>query len=210
MPSESNAAIPVSPEARQVILGSVLGDGSLEAPPKGSVNYGLTIKHGLKQEGYCLWKAGLLGPLVRKVDYPKDRVRVRCVAHPAFTALAPVFGPRGTLTREALDELEPLALAVWYLDDGSLTRPYTRADGRSEKAMLRFCTNAFPREEVELMRSWFHERFGLTTTLCSWRNPHKPEQPYLGIRLYADQAESFLTLVSPYVGQHPTLLKDLR
>lgn len=194
--SQRNAEIPVSHEARQVILGSVLGDGHLEAPPQPGGHHGLAIKHGLKQESYCLWKASLLGPLVRKIDYPRERVRLRCVRHPVFSALAPVFGTRGVVTREALEELEPLALAVWYLDDGSLSRESVRSNGARDDAAIRLCTNAFPDSEQVLLRRWLEEKYKLSTTVCSWRNPRDPTSPYHGIRFYGDHARAFWALIA--------------
>jgi hypothetical protein len=76
IPSERNASIVVTEEMRNVVLGSMLGDGSLERPTPPAVNWGFAIKHCLDQETYLRWKAQKLEALVRKFDYPMNRVRI--------------------------------------------------------------------------------------------------------------------------------------
>ena len=194
------AAIAVGPEARQVILGSVLGDGALEAPPKGQGGeWGLAIKHAKAQEPYLRWKAAKLGSLVRRVDTPEGRVRVRTVRHPVFTALA---GERESVSDSFLAELGPLALAVWFYDDGNTTPPRVRPNGQQDKLAVRLSACAFSLPEIDRLRQAIHRLVGAETTVCSWRNPRDPSAPYRGIRLYAENAEAFLRYVSQ-VGEVP-------
>src|SRR3990167_7533821 len=51
--------VPLSDKARQVILGAILGDGSLKIQTKYS-NASLQIRHSEVQKDYLLWKAEML------------------------------------------------------------------------------------------------------------------------------------------------------
>jgi len=198
---DANARRVLTPDAEQVILGSLLGDGGLERPPQVNSQWGLSIKHGLPQTEYCLWKAGLLGDLVRTVDYPVQRVRVRTVRHPCFTDLASRWYPvrRKVVPAADLDLMGPLALGVWYLDDGTLTQPRRRKTGYYDREMVRFATHAFVPAEQDLLHALLRQRFGVVTTRATWRNPRDPEHPYEGIRLYGDNVAPLLDYIRPAV-----------
>lgn len=192
----TNAQIQITSEMEQVIYGSVLGDGHLEVPPPGSVNWGLGIKHSLSQQGYALFKAALLGPLVSKVDYPTERVRVRTVRHPYLTTLAEevIRENRKSVPARILSQLGPQGLAIWYLDDGNIlwNRNHTNP-------ILRLSTCAFTQEENEALRQMLRERFSVQAGRCSWKNPRNPTKPYEGIRICGDAGRRFLHLVQPFL-----------
>lgn len=206
IPSQLNAKIPVSEEARQVTLGSILGDGHLEHPVQSTGHWGLSIKHSLAQEAYLHWKAGILGPLVKKIDYPPDRVRLRTVRHPFFTELAKLvmLKNRKSVPLSLLVQVKDLGLGVWYLDDGCLTAAKLRPDGRRDKTTIRFSTCAFSSEENLGLRALLKLKLGLDSTKCSWvtsgysgfNQSGEPRQ-YEGIRLYAENAHKFLKQVAP-------------
>lgn len=196
-PMERNASIGVSPEMEQVILGSVLGDGHLEVPPPGSLNWGLSIKHSLVQETYALHKASLLGPLVSKVDYPKDRVRVRTVRHPFLTALAKEVVVNGvkTVPLSMLNRVGPLALAIWYMDDGSLHVRVNKSGKRHR--LIRICSFSFTQEENLWLRLML-KGFGLQP--IEWRERCRTGKKdfYYGVRLSGVWADKFLDITQPH------------
>lgn len=147
------------------------------------------------------WKAAKLGPLVRRIDTPEGRVRLRTIRHPTFTALA---GERESLSDSFLAELGPLALAVWFYDDGNTSFPRIRLTGYEDKLTVRLATCAFLLPEIDRLRQAIHRLVGAETTVCSWRNPRNPSAPYQGIRLYAENAEAFLHYVAQ-VGEVPSV-----
>ena len=51
--------VPLSDQARAIILGSILGDGSLKIQKKSS-SANLQIRHSEVQKEYLLWKAEML------------------------------------------------------------------------------------------------------------------------------------------------------
>lgn len=201
---ERNSAIQFSEEMEQVFLGSVLGDGHLEPPPRGSINWGLGIKHAISQQTYALRKAELLGPLLSKISYPWDRgfhsegppdqpkVRVRTIRHPRITAWAQRIVKNGvkTVPPELLQSLGPQALAIWYLDDGSLL---TRVGKRGALShTIRISSFSFTVEENTALRETLNERFGVLSTV--WKCGK-----YQGIKISGNQAVRFLEVTKPYM-----------
>src|SRR3989338_7566450 len=87
--------VPLSDKARQVILGAILGDGSLKIQTKYS-NASLQIRHSEVQKDYLLWKAEMLKEIatdrsiiVQEADgYSKNRKwRFSSKRLPALTEL---------------------------------------------------------------------------------------------------------------------------
>ena len=85
----------------QVILGSLLGDGRLEACEGGRR---LLIAHHADRAEYVWWKY--------------DRLEFHTIAHPVFDDLAPLFA--GSDRKRVRELLAPLGLAVWMTDVGRL------------------------------------------------------------------------------------------
>ena len=56
--------------------------------------------------------------------------------------------------------VEPIALAVWYLDDGTK---------RGDCNACRFATQSFSLKENELLASCLKENFGIIATIETWR-----------------------------------------
>jgi hypothetical protein len=187
----------------QVIIGSILGDGHLSKAV--SKNFGLEIKHSMKQEKYLLWKNKILGELVSKIDYPeiigfrdkfkRKRVRLRCIRHPIFTKMAKVFltnGKKFIKMNPFLKKIDRLGFAIWYLDDGSLDHPTFRY----KKPTIRFATGLMNEEERKVLRSLLERKVGVRTSTCIWGTP---EKRYYGIRLYGGYVEKFLKYIGKVV-----------
>jgi uracil-DNA glycosylase family 4 len=114
--------------AHDVVCGTLLGDGHLSA----ASSY-LVFNHSADQDAYALFKAGLLSELSPRVrrstvaaavggptSYPV--VSVRTVAHRALGTLRSAFyRPRKQVPPWIATRLNPLMLAVWYMDDGHLS-----------------------------------------------------------------------------------------
>lgn len=115
----------ISSEQEQVIWGTLLGDGSLELPKQGANAY-LKISHSLRQADYLAYIQRKLGSLVSKAKEQKRRDRdsemiLRTISHPTLTELYQLFYPDGkkAVPLEIAKVLQPLGLAIWFLDDGS-------------------------------------------------------------------------------------------
>ncbi len=128
----------------QVVLGGLMGDAALSSSRiAGSLGTRFRMGHGPKQTAYLDWKASLFGNI--------GQSRSTNSAGAAFVDLTPLpelaelrqsvyFGDGAKhLSWEYLKALTPLALAVWYMDDGSfairakgLQQRTAEGSGRSE------------------------------------------------------------------------------
>lgn len=115
----------------QIILGSMCGDGSILKRKK-CVNYHFQEAHCHRQLSYLKWKIKNLksfgihyykysacSKYGKELKYSRFQTNI----HHYFTYLRSVFYPNGIrfkiITREVLNKLNALGLAVWYMDDGS-------------------------------------------------------------------------------------------
>lgn len=146
---------PLSKETESIILGSLLGDGSLAINPKYK-NARFSFRHSIKQKEYFFWKVNKLKEICgnscfwlqgsnKKPDgWGTAKYRFQSQALFVLTNLYHLThkGVKGTkvrITRKWLNRLSPLSLAIWWQDDGSLVSD-------SRQGVL--CTDGFSLKEV--------------------------------------------------------------
>ena len=139
---KNNSQLPLSTKCKQIILGSLLGDGCLQIT-KGYKNGRLTIKDSVTQEKYFYWKAQLLESIsspgsMQKLK-PTGYIRNQKLAFwrrssKALTELhKKIYGEKQKkIEQTPLNEMTDLSLPIRYLDDGSLIgghrKYYVRTD----------------------------------------------------------------------------------
>jgi len=126
-----------SDSQKSLIIGSVLGDGSLTVG-KDCINARFVERHSEKQKEYLLWKRDLLKPFTySKVTETLSEEHiisgVKCnvqknymfstISHPYLTGVRKIFYPTGKkIVPENLSEyMNALVAAVWFCDDGSFS-----------------------------------------------------------------------------------------
>lgn len=150
----------------QMILGSLLGDMNLSIPGVNRmINSKLTIVHCQAQEELFLSKVNILGEFMGSYKlyntipdkrthkiYPTYRGSSK--AHPVFTELVNLVYPTGKklITQAYLDRIyHPIALAYWFMDDGT------------ERGTI--ATNSFSYDEMILLTCWLKDRFEIESTI---------------------------------------------
>jgi uracil-DNA glycosylase len=175
--------------ARDVVCGTVLGDGHLQARMSS-----LTFGHSQRQIEYAQLKADLLAELRPDVHerqvaavaggdpvYPVVHVRTR--AHRALRVLRQDFyRPKKVVPDWIADELNPRMLAIWFMDDG-----YTRIRGGGRRPLAEIATVGFSDADLQVLIRGL-QRLGL---------PAKASRR----RLFFDVAttERLSELIAPYV-----------
>lgn len=198
------------PFQRQMILGSVLGDGSLSRSDTFASSYRVT--HGEAQREYCDWKREICSGITRagklsvvtkgRGDYsdgPKFRFWTKSVGE--LSELRRVFYPEGKkiIPQEVLDELDEVGLAFWFMDDGSTDIQ----EGRPQKyRTVRLAVCDFDDDSVDRAQKWFERRWGLHSTV----QRKSGKYPYL--HFFNENATEFLKIVAPYI--HETMQYKLR
>ena len=105
------------------------------------------------------------------------------------------------VTSEFCEKLEPISLAFWYMDDGSLKH----VDDNNISPNIIISSNSFSKEENELLINCLNKKFGIEANL-------RREKKYWSIYITTEGTKKFLKLISPYI--HPCLryktLKEYR
>src|ERR1035441_2990675 len=132
----------------EVVLGSLMGDGNLSPNRRDRSGVRFRLGHGPKQLDYLDWKVSLFA----NIECSR-RTNATGAAFADFTPLAELgelqqavyFGDgKKHLSEENLKALTPLALAIWYMDDGCFT---VRSKGVQERTQggsgrIEFCVDA--------------------------------------------------------------------
>lgn len=152
---------------QQVLLGSMLGDGSISGIPDDIPFY--TEEHSIKQTDYLTWKRTVLGPLAsnrsdttdKHTGFKPGRVRYMTANRPdVIRWLCDICcaGNKKLVTDKWLTLLGDMALAVWVLDDGSFGNR-SRKSGRVRLGGS-IATMGFTAEECTKLVNVLHQRFG--------------------------------------------------
>jgi recombination protein RecA len=188
----------------QVILGSLMGDANLSANRRGRSGARFRMGHGAKQAAYLDWKVSLLE------NIPHSRTsNAKEAVFADFTPLAELgelaeavyFGDgKKHLSWDYLKSLTPLALAVWYMDDGCLT---IRSKGAQERTRggtgrIEICVEAMSPGSRERLASYLRGTHGLDVKLTS-RGARKMSV----LQFTTAASEKFQKLIAPYV--HPSM-----
>jgi len=153
----------IDEKTKQILLGSLLGDGSVYSRSKKSAIYIET--HSKKQKEYLIWKNDKCfnffgGKIidykqyekVQKKYYEKTRLYSRQLA--ILLDYRDIFYPKGKkkISSEILNQLNELGLAIWYCDDGNY-----HILGKN----VRIMTDCFSYKEQKIIQKWFKKRFDL-------------------------------------------------
>jgi hypothetical protein len=115
----------------ELVVGSMLGDGGMRATSSRSASF--NESHSLAQESYLRWKGEVLGPYVSRYTPTKKKgsngkvyrgLQMSTHSCPQLLPYFKLFYPDGgvkVFPSDLYKRVTPFALAVWYMDDGSLT-----------------------------------------------------------------------------------------
>ncbi len=194
----------LSDQQWQVVLGSLLGDGNL--PPNRRDRNGVRFRlgHGAAQADYLDWKVSMLG----NVGVSR-RTNAKGAMFADFTPL-PELGElqrtvylgdgKKTIAEEYIKALTPLALAIWFMDDGSFTVRSKGVQSRTAggSGRVQFCVEAMSEDSRRRLVSYLHDTFGFDVSLRA------PGQRRKAVLTFATASSArFLELVAPYV--HPSM-----
>lgn len=196
--------IEISCNAEQIILGSILGDGSItkHRSPQDSkklLNSYLTIVHGRKQLSYLDYKRSLLERegikctirerKLGKSHYIKGvKVRengsfeLRTIRNYSFNRYRDLFYKDRKYINRYIYKLGALGLAIWYMDDGCY---YNKG--------IHLYTNCFSIEDDLLLLKMLRHNFNIEASL------HKTSNIGRSIYIKAKSRKLFLDIVSPYI-----------
>ncbi len=190
----------LSDQQVQVVLGSLMGDGNLSPNRSGRSGTRFRLGHGAKQAAYLDWKVSLLGNIeCSRTVNAKGAVFADFTPLPELAELhdAVYFGDgKKHLSWEYLKSLTPLALAIWYMDDGSFT---LRSKGLQERTQggsgrIEICVEAMSPGSRERLVQYLRDTHGVNVRLRVAGSAQK------AVLVFSTAGtEKFQTLVAPYV-----------
>jgi hypothetical protein len=200
----------LSCRCREIILGSVLGDGSLKIP-EGYRNARFSFRHSKKSSDYFYWKVNELKEIssdhcvweqLNSGSYSDDMLRYQSRALEELTQVYELVHRhrKFTIRRKWLNQLSPLSLCVWWLDDGSLV-------ANCRQGVI--CTDHFSYDELLLIVKYFRKVWNLSPSIGKVAKEGPRSEQY---RLWfhsREELKNFLRIILPYVPVKSMLYKVL-
>ncbi len=211
--SSNDDGMSLSDPVVQIVLGSLLGDGSLKIH-RGYANARFSFRHSMAASDYFYWKADRLVEIssdscrfVQANDggfSSKEKLRYQSLALPQLTGLFELTSKQGRLSirRKWLNRLGPLALCVWWLDDGSLV-------SNTRKGV--FCTDGFDQRSVKRLAQYLSIRWSIQTHVAPvGRKRGSTQDQYWRLWIRStEELKKFLRIILPYVQVESMLYKAL-
>lgn len=173
-------------EQEQILLGGLLGDGCIVQRNSRNCEYKET--HSVHQLEYINWKQVKLYPFVPRVTigHKGEDAFIKSVALPQLGFYRGAFYPndKKIIPVESLQWLDNLALAVWYMDDGSRNK---------SSGQITFATCAFNLGNVGMLQGWLATKYNILSYLRMDRGI------YPRIELQRQSNDKFLSTVEPYI-----------
>lgn len=201
----------LSDKCKEIILGSLLGDGSLKIhePYK---NPRFSFRHSIKQQEYFFWKTDQLKEISGEKYWWKQEknglggamFRYQSAATDLLMDLYKLTHKNNQLIirRKWLNRLTPLSLAVWWLDDGSLVV-------NSRRGVI--CTDPFSYDEQKLLARYLLKVWGIKVHIGKIKRIYdgKAKEYYrLWIRS-SEELMKLLRLILPHIKTASVLPKVL-
>lgn len=164
-------------EQKQIIYGSLLGDGNIHKHGKG---YRYHEGHSINQINYCDFKKNKLKQFIIK----SKKTEVNTIIHPFLKKIYNRIYINGVkkITNDFLMYLNDKAIAIWFMDDGA-----------KAGSSVCLCTYSFTKKENELLSKWFLETYNIKTTIRLRKNK------YYELYIKKESLKKFYNLIKNYI-----------
>ncbi len=171
---------------RSIVIGTILGDGYLRII-SGRKNALLEINHSITQREYVDWKYTMLKSIAGSP--PKERIsgvnrrayRFYSKQLPEFTELFNQFYKNGKKIIPQNIVLNPMSIAVWFMDDGSYCR----------ESDVYLNTQQFSLKDQKMLSNVL-TRIGLKTTL-------NKDKQYYRLRFLKESIPKLKTMIGEFI-----------
>jgi recombination protein RecA len=161
----------LSDQQFQVVLGSLMGDGNLSPNRRDRNGVRFRMGHGARQVDYLQWKTDLLGNIKHSIrENAKGARFVDFTPLPELAELqrAVYLGDgKKFLSEDYLKALTPLALAIWYMDDGAFSVRSKGLQRRTEggSGRIEICVEAMTEGSRGRLCDYLRDTHGLDVRL---------------------------------------------
>ena len=209
---------PLSQEAKDVIVGSLLGDGHVT---KGGY---FSEKHSEKQIEYLEWKGKALKEILTNKSFYYTKAYdnrygstnhsfcLRTITHSFLYELRNKFYKeiRGKWTKVIPNDMANMinekVLAIWFMDDGYTGWGYRNGIKKysNTKPQCKISSESFTLEENNILREILKSKFGLISTIRFKGDSKKFVKPF--IKFNAESSVKLTKIVKPFA-THDLLYK---
>jgi len=200
---------PISQEAKDVIIGSMLGDGHIA-----ELGY-FGEKHSEKQIEYVEWKGEVLKSIMARKGYTHYECidkrsgkkiysfAIRTIAHNFLYEMRNKFYKKENdkLIKIIPDNIEELlnerVFAVWFMDDGHMDWGYRRGIKQSANTRphCKISTQSFSKEDVEKLQFVLKKKWQLESYVV-FIKPKIQYQPVL--KFDCDNTDKLIKILKPF------------
>lgn len=182
----------ITKKQRDLIIGLAIGDGS--------INCGrLQILQCEKQKKYVEWKYQLLNSYGIKTTDIKEKNNngfkayyFKTIPYDFIKTIGnTLYSPQKRITRKILNRLNPITLAIWYMDDGGLSQKRANGIIHANDLML---NTGLQKEENQVIIDYFAEVWDIHFTQVKNHNVYR-------LRCGTKEARKFIEIVKPYVDE---------
>lgn len=184
-------------KVQHIVVGSLLGDGWLEPIRSRTGTSIYHVKYDDKSFGYLTWlrqQVLELNPssLKQKPNYTQHYFYTQ--ARKDIGDLRRIFYPKEGIKRvpENIEELlvDPVALAVWYQDDGTLDRRL------KYHWNARIATYCFPYDDCVRLQKTLKNNFNVNVSVCRCQ---MRGTVYYQLYILSTSMNRFIELIRPYI-----------
>jgi hypothetical protein len=202
------ANLNIPQDSLQVLLGTLLGDGSLKIN-KNYVNARFQMRHAIRYADWFYWKANKLSMFSSakaihiqqpsKGSYGKTpMLHFQTLTNKSLTKIHSIVTKKNILSikRSWLNFLSPVALMCWWLDDGALTANWRQGV---------FCCEGFNKKQQKILAKYLNKVWKINARVVPHRITQKKKgvvvKSYLAsrIKLSTTELKKLLKIIMPFV-----------
>lgn len=190
----------ISLSQKEVILGGLLGDSSC------SVKKIISFSQCKKQEHYLIWKSKFFNKennIKTTNNTWNNQKYSRCYFYYyikkedeefySFIRRNLYSNNQKKISLKYLNELTPLSLAVWWMDDGNLVASKKNRYGK-------LATECFNYEEHLLMKKYFKDKWDINVQIKLEKNK------YYFLRFNVTELKKLISIIYKYVCEVPSMI----
>lgn len=199
-------------ESRNLIIGMLLGDGTI------SNNYVFKLSHGYKQKEYLEWKINLLNEYGIKNNGLKEYIstcgyNLGSIVYYSQMSVIPfmkvlrrvIYKPiKNYANRKILNRLNPLGIAIWYMDDGCIN---IRKTGDKIHGFYVKIATCLYKEQNQIIINYFKEVWDIS--FYQFKEGKSGKNTY-SLCCGTQEGIKFIELIKPYVESCPSMLYKIQ
>ena len=180
---------------KQILLGKILGDGSIE---KRDAGWAIRFGHSKKDIEYFNWTKRGLGEIFLSSSentvtsgYGSEMIRGTTIwnftIRDCFSKYIDPISGKKIINSDIINDITPIAIAFWYMDDGSLGY----SDEKVQECTANFATCSFSDADHKILQKALL-KFGIESKSSIYDGQRR-------LNVNAANAEKLFLLIAPYI-----------